>query len=411
MGGKQSKQTPSTPPPTADAEANTTQAAASNTSSNDEPDVMAMTGAFLTSEQRLDYAATSNRHRDALFGSPEQRKLKITHKLLRAVANGMESATVNINPATGKLFKEDQDRLVTEASKAKLKESRRHNEVLTKEDQDAADLIERRIFFAEDLLKKSPEFLLERVHLKDWAGRTFKGRLTEAHPEGEGITAFEYALWAKDFQMLEMMIACIPETAEGDRIRAGLFEQYEQVTRAGGGLTYELTYDKPTLDAAGVWRTTSVTEFHHTENHFDLSPLIDAYDKYIQQFKSRTDSSNNSFWVKIIGTQQRLLPIHILQRYCDPDTPFDPVLPFTDVFKRTTQFYNQRQCRWASLLSSSLSTDFSLFRWCMRRRAVGAVGAIFALGGDPFPLLAPHERPQCIPHNRSVATYQAERGA
>ncbi|MDP1615145.1 MAG: hypothetical protein Q8L68_05045, partial [Methylococcales bacterium] len=99
--------------------------------------------------------------------------------------------------------------------------------------------------FAKDLLQKSPEFLLERAHVTDWAGRTFIGRITIEHPEGEGITAFEYALWAKDFKMIEMMLQCLNEAKISvevrEQIRSELSRQYEQVRMPislGGGLTY-----------------------------------------------------------------------------------------------------------------------------------------------------------------------------
>ncbi len=311
-------------------------AAASQPSTLSDDRTVRKVAPFLAADERQALASTSQHHTSIIYADPHDNTLrnkKITLKLLHAVAYGMESRDVNVDPKPSDLF-------------------------------------------AKDLLKRSPEFLLERAPLTDWAGRKFEGRKTEAHPEGEGITAFEYALWAKDFKMLEMMLGCIPATAEGDRIRAGLLEQYEQVTApiyAGGGLTYELTYDRPTQDAndipikdaAGIWQTTPVTEVH-TENHFNVTPLIDAYLDYDAKFDApgRTWDHRDACWIKIIGTLQRLLPIHLLQRYCDPDTPFAPMPSFTGVFKRTTQFFNYllQPAGLQSLLSSSLSTDFSLGR-------------------------------------------------
>lgn len=332
MSGKHSK--PTTPPIQPPIDSNYSKpGTAGSVGLGQCADVIGVIGENVSSEDRANYGVTSSIHRDALFGTQDERTLKITRKLLSAVAYGMESKAVNIN-------------------------------------------LQPKDLFAEDLLTKSPEFLLERGDIKDWGGRTFKN-----------ITAFEYALWAKDFKMLEMMFGCIPATAEGDRIRAGLLEQYEQVTApiyAGGGLTYELTYDQPTMDAngipmkdaVGVWQTTSVTEVH-TENHFDVAPLLAAYQDYEDKFNApgRTWPDRDACWVKIIGTLQRLLPIHILQRYCDPGTPFAPIPSFTGVFKRTTQFFNHFQNRAESLLSSSLSTDFSLWR-AGGRVAVCAGGGI-----------------------------------
>lgn len=350
MGQKHSKQTtPPIQPPVGNTPADTTQAAGAESHTDTAPTSnVSHNIEFKYSHSKLDTAAyvglrqNTNingesffsqyraNYSDAKFGAQDVRKLNFTRKLLSAVAYGMESKAVNVNPQPKDVF-------------------------------------------AEDLLKKSPEFLLERGDITDWGGRTFKN-----------ITAFEYALWAKDFKMLEMMLACIPATAEGDRIRAGLLEQYEQVTapiNTGGGLTYELTYDRPVQDAkgipikdaAGVWQTTSLTKVH-TENHFDVTPLLKAYQDYNDKFndEGRTWPLRNACWVKIIGTLQRLLPIHILQRYCDPDTPFAPTPSFTGVFKRTTQIFNDKQRRSESLLSSSLSTDFSLYRDEAERVAIMA---------------------------------------
>lgn len=293
---------------------------------------------FLTANEKLELASASQIHKSIIYTNPLDitlRNKKITLKLLRAVANGMESREVNVAPQTKDLF-------------------------------------------AEDLLHRSPEFVLEKGDFTDWGGRTFKN-----------ISAFEYALWARDFKMIDMMLKCITNAEErhrkdakkgisevtGDKIRAGLLEQYEQVTAphyVGGGLTYELTYDRPVLDINGIplesdmgdWLTTSVTETH-TENHFDLNPLIRAYEDYDTHFFARTFEQRTAYWVKVIGTLQRLLPINILQRYCDPDMPFYPLSSFTGAFRRATSFINYLlDCadRTDSLLSSSLSSDFGLHR-------------------------------------------------
>jgi hypothetical protein len=132
--------------------------------------------------------------------------------------------------------------------------------------------------------------------------------VTQAHPEVEGITAFEYALWAKDFKMIEMMASCIPPTKEGNQIRAGLVEQCKQVTaaiHAGGGLTYTMTYQRPRVDALGIptkdnagkWETDTVTE-KHTENHFNMSPLIDAYQDFSNKFDVRNFDQVEARWVR-----------------------------------------------------------------------------------------------------------------
>ncbi|WP_165476674.1 hypothetical protein [Legionella adelaidensis] len=270
------------------------------------------------------YGATSRFHREA----DTTRIRKITNQLLLAVAYGMESKETN------------------EPVKA----------------SDAGNLFKSHLY-AKELLQKSPKFLLERGDVTDWAGRTFKN-----------ITAFEYALWAKDFKMIEMMLHCIPESEAGDAIRETLLEQYKQVTTpvdAGGGLTYTHTYDRPNLDALGIpdGTTTSVTE-EHTENHFDVTPLCVAYQDYNTNFNTLTRPQRDAYWAKLIGKLQRLLPVHILQRYCDPNTPFYPP-QFDGEFKRSTNFYNYVTGLVSSLFGSNLSSDFGVAR---SKTAGGATG-------------------------------------
>ncbi len=330
-------------------------------------------------ESRIELAGTSRWHRSVIYDplATGARVKKITQKLLQAVANGMESRTVKVDPKPHDLF-------------------------------------------VEDLLRLSPEFLLEKGDFTDWGGRTFKN-----------ITAFQYALWARDFKMIERMLKCIPVGEEGDAIRTELLRQYEQVTMPryqGGGLTYTHTYGRPKVNEAGVpikvdeagmpikhaswdsdwdWDCETVTE-ERWGNHFDITPLINVYEDYehdenyayfgdyanYEDYEDYEDydesgdddtnfdaptlpdsTSREACWIKVIGTQQRLLPVHILQRYCDPDTSFDPLPSFTGNFKRTTQFDSYLRGA-ESLLSSALSSDFSLFRGS----AEGVMCTRFAIG-------------------------------
>lgn len=301
-------------------------------------------GLFSEQEEKAAYGAVSSTQHSILYPDLDEKRRKITIQLGRAVAYGMESREAN-------------DPIKASDSKGLFNSN----------------------LYAKDLLEKSPEFLLERAHLTDWAGRTFKGRVTEEHLEGEGITAFEYALWAKDFKMIEMMLKCIPKGEEGDAIRKELLRQVEQVTIArgqGGGLTYTHTYERPKVDAAGIptkdaagnWDCETVTE-ERDENHFELSLLIDDYQNYLDNCNTLTGAERNAYWVKIIGTLQRLLPVHVLQRICDPNMPFYPLPQFNGAFKRFMYFYN-----WvtndsnSSLFTSSFSSDFAL---CRAGRLVG----------------------------------------
>jgi hypothetical protein len=266
---------------------------------------------------------TSEKFRNSLFGYNDecQRESAITQRLLLAVAYGMESQEVNIP----------------------LEES--HTAGLFKSH-----------LFAKNLLAKSPEFLLTRADVTDWAGRTFNN-----------VTAFEYAIWAKDFKMLAMMLACIPRTADGDEIRKALYLQYQKVkisVREGGGLKYTLKYERPNLNDHGIPDGTSVevTEVR-TENHFDFTLLIRAYEDYEAQFEERSLAQRDSFWVRIIGMLQHQLPVHILQRMCDSDQPFNSAIQSETPFKRSLfcTHWSQPDNR-TSLFTTPLSIDSALYR-------------------------------------------------
>lgn len=231
-----------------------------------------------------------------------------------------------------------------------------------------------REIFAADILRRCPHWLLEKGTLTDWGGRTF-----------QEITAFQYALWAKDFKMIEMMLKSIPPEEEADYIRFELLRQYERMTlerEQGGGLTYTHTYERPKLDAAGIpmksalgnWESETVTE-ERWDNHFDLTPLLNAYHHFNAHFNYKNfyddliTPQRQACWLKLIGTQQRLLPIHILQRYCVLNVPFYPIPSFTGVFERTTQYFDHLSRKSESLLSPQLSNDYSLFRGVRSREA------------------------------------------
>ena len=141
---------------------------------------------------------------------------------------------------------------------------------------------------------------------------------------------------------------------------------------------YTHTYDRPNLDAVGIpdGTTTAVTE-EHTENHFDLTPLCAAYQDYESNFNARTWPQRDAYWAKLIGKLQRFLPVHVLQRYCDPDMPFYPLPKFNNAFKRSMDFYNWVTSAESSLFGSTLSSDFALWRCGVHRaQTIAGVGAL-----------------------------------
>ncbi len=52
----------------------------------------------------------------------------------------------------------------------------------------------------------------------------------------------------------------------------------------------------------------------------------------------------------------------MLQRYCDSNTPFNPLPQFDGEFKRSTNFYNSVTGAISSLFGSAFSSGFALIR-------------------------------------------------
>lgn len=245
---------------------------------------------------------------------PWLRNQMITKRLLQAVAFGMESKEVN-KPVSA---------------------------------SEAGDLFKSQLF-VKDLLTRSPEFLLERGDVTDWAGRTFKN-----------ITVFEYALWARDFKMIEMMLACIPQNTSGEHLRKELLIQAEK----GKKFTYFHEYDRPNLIDGFPDGTFTREKETRTETHFDIGPLCLAYQNYEEHFSRRSWQQRAVYWSQLIGFLQRQLPIHFLQRFCDPTTPFHPEAEFDKQFTRSTNFYNYKTDNLCSLFKTVFITRFALLGSC-----------------------------------------------
>jgi len=146
---------------------------------------------------------------------------------------------------------------------------------------------------AKEMLKKDITLLLKKDKVEDYSGRKF-----------QNISAFQYAVWAQDWRMWQMMFdslqiaACTQsfyKTAE--KIRKKLLEQYLEVQEAGVTYTFN--------DAE-----------HKGEKHFSFDPIINALTVYHQQFNNWTKSQRIAYWCGEIGRIQRLFPAHVAHEYC-----------------------------------------------------------------------------------------------
>ena len=113
------------------------------------------------------------------------------------------------------------------------------------------------------ILKEHPENLLVAASLRDISGAVF-----------ESITVFQHAIWAMDIRyMAQMMLDCIPQNEQGEKIRVELMRQYQDLKTKG--VSYTLRGVK-----------------YEEQRHFDLQDLINKKRTYVNNtYKLRTPKS------------------------------------------------------------------------------------------------------------------------
>lgn len=134
---------------------------------------------------------------------------------------------------------------------------------------------------AEAMAQQNPDLLLMASDITDCAGRHFKQ-----------ITAFQYAIWALDWNMWEMLRKYIPE----DTVR----EQIEKID-------------------SSAW-------IKEHGNQVSWQPLIDALKYYIDNYNNAGERQNN--WCNKVGTAQLMLPAHVINEYSRPDQDLCPTPDF-----------------------------------------------------------------------------------
>jgi hypothetical protein len=81
----------------------------------------------------------------------------------------------------------------------------------------------------------------------------------------------------------------------------------------------------------------------HRSPHFDFTPLIEAYQRYLDGFGAWFAASHwraiDAAWLAV-GLAQRDVPVHVAQEYCRPDRSFYPCPEFNEVsLPRVLSFY------------------------------------------------------------------------
>lgn len=165
---------------------------------------------------------------------------------------------------------------------------------------------------AERMIKKYPELLTKEGCVTDYNGNSYR------------VKPFAIARWLGDVRyMCPMMLRCLPQNEEGERIRLDLVEQEKMVREQG--LTYRLKSGEIRVD----------------QKPFDYSELIIALQTYIANYDNWTDDQREAHWCKVVGLAQRNLPVHVVAHYCDPEVPFYPTLDFNKARRpQCLDFYN-----------------------------------------------------------------------
>ena len=138
---------------------------------------------------------------------------------------------------------------------------------------------------AEALIMINPQLLNHKGSGKEFHnGREFKS-----------ITPFQYALWALDWYMWDMMMKHIDHS----QARSQLEE----------------------LESRGT---------EHGKQFDGFDRLINAYEVYIDKYDGWNYDQRVHHWCKEVGGAQKDLPVHALQEYWRTDRPMDPTPDFKD---------------------------------------------------------------------------------
>ena len=169
------------------------------------------------------------------------------------------------------------------------------------------------------MLKNNKNLALVSGDITDLSKRTFKG-----------ITALQYAVWALDWNMWEMLLNYMP---------------------------VEKTYEQATAFENGSW----VNQY---STHVKWDDLTDALQVLLNNWKSWNEEKINKYWIEHVGRAQLLLPVHVINEYCHPSRPLSPCPDFT-------KLESDREWR-------NRKTDAG--EWFTAKYQGGSLGETFAIG-------------------------------
>jgi hypothetical protein len=106
------------------------------------------------------------------------------------------------------------------------------------------------------------------------------------------ITGFQYALWALDWQMWDMIRKYLPIEAQREQAQG--------------------------------YKTGSWVEEHKECAGWTITQYIDALQTLKDNPKKLSWEEGDEFWVRQVGSCQRNAPKHVMQEYCQPNRLFNP---------------------------------------------------------------------------------------
>ncbi len=136
---------------------------------------------------------------------------------------------------------------------------------------------------AEVMLKTNKELVLFAGHVTDLSGRTF-----------QNITAFQYAVWALDWHMWQMLLRFL--------------EQH---------------YPEEVLKQATQFEIGNWVREHKVHAAHLLKNLAKQLLVYIHNNRSWSPQARIDHWIQKVGKAQRAVPAHVINEYCNPTDSFN----------------------------------------------------------------------------------------
>lgn len=201
---------------------------------------------------------------------------------------------------------------------------------------------------AENYFKQDIELLFKKGKVTDYSHRTFNR-----------ISPLQYAFWAYDRHMWDMMMECI---GDDDALKLRVLEELEALE------------DKETEHGA----------------HYDFNELITALQGYVNLVSAdKVDwKKADKHWREQVGGAQRKVPVHVANEYCLEGRNFAQVPGFKESdFTRRLGFYDGTSVFNSNKLwfpaGPGLASDFGIGRAAGRARRWRGPCSLLSEGSGP----------------------------